>query len=190
MVLFHIVGVGASLQLRMFILDLVVGPAATDAELARKRMFSPAKTYASEPPPDKPLWSMGSSYILAVRLCILAASLPLEKQTCCRCQLCWLLNVMIPWLPEAVRAVAFAGQQHLHAPSPPFFDLSLSSPLPFQHVPAPRAKLFLRAVPPELSAHSPPFAWFPSLITAGHWCPNWQCLIVVNAAVSDAKNRR
>ena len=48
--LFHIVGVGASLQLGRFILDFGAGPAATDARLARKRIFSPAKTYASEPP--------------------------------------------------------------------------------------------------------------------------------------------
>ena len=57
---------------------------------------------------------------------------------------------MIPWLPEAVRAVAFAARQRLHARPPPFSDPS--SPLPFQHVPAP---LFLRAVPPELPAGSP-----------------------------------
>ena len=38
-------GVGASLQLGRFILDFGFG-----AGLARKRIFSPAKTYASEPP--------------------------------------------------------------------------------------------------------------------------------------------
>ena len=65
---------------------------------------------------------------------------------------------MIPWLPKAVRAVACAGRQRLHARPPPFLDPSLSSSLPFQHVPAPLAKLFLRAVPPELPASSPPFA--------------------------------
>ena len=62
---------------------------------------------------------------------------------------------MIPWLPEAVQAVAFAGRQRLHAQQPPFLDPSLSSSLPFQHVPA---SLFLRAVPPELPAGSPPSA--------------------------------
>ena len=62
---------------------------------------------------------------------------------------------MIPWLPEAVRAVAFAGRQRLYARPPPFLDPSLSS-LPFQHVLAPLAKLFLRAVPPELPVGSPP----------------------------------
>ena len=41
MVLFHIVGVGASLQLDIW--TLASGPAAIDAGLARKRMFSPAK---------------------------------------------------------------------------------------------------------------------------------------------------
>ena len=63
---------------------------------------------------------------------------------------------MIPWLPEAVRAVAFAGRHRFHDRQPPFLDPSLSSSLPFQHVLAPRAKLFLRAVPPGLSADSPP----------------------------------
>ena len=51
MVLFHIVGVGASLQMGSFILDF--GPASTDVVLARKRMFpraKPAKIYASESP--------------------------------------------------------------------------------------------------------------------------------------------
>ena len=48
MVLFHIVGVGASLQLGRFILVLGAGHAAIDAELARERMFSPAKTHTSE----------------------------------------------------------------------------------------------------------------------------------------------
>ena len=50
MVLFHIVGVGASLQLGRFILDFGRGPAATDAGLARKHVFLPANTYANEPP--------------------------------------------------------------------------------------------------------------------------------------------
>ena len=59
---------------------------------------------------------------------------------------------MIPWF-EAVRAVAFAGRQRLHARPPSVLDPSLSSPLPIQHVPAP-----LRAVPPELPARSPPSA--------------------------------
>ena len=49
MVLFNKVGVGASLQWGG--LSWTLGsPAATDAALARKRIFSPAKTYASEPP--------------------------------------------------------------------------------------------------------------------------------------------
>ena len=67
---------------------------------------------------------------------------------------------MIPWLPEAVRAVAFAGRQRLHARPPPNLDLSRSSPLPIQqgYVPAPRVQLFLRAVLPELPAGSPPSA--------------------------------
>ena len=65
---------------------------------------------------------------------------------------------MIPWLPEAVRAVRFAERQCLQARPPTFFIPSLSSPLPFQHVSAPRAKLFLWAVPPELSGGSPPSA--------------------------------
>ena len=60
---------------------------------------------------------------------------------------------MIPWLPEAVRAVAFAGRQRQHDRPPPVLDPSLSSSLPFQHVPAP-----LRAVHTELSAGSPPSA--------------------------------
>ena len=60
---------------------------------------------------------------------------------------------MILRLPEAVRAVAFARRQRLHARLLPFLDLSSS--LPFQHVPAP---LFLRVVPPELPAGSPPSA--------------------------------
>ena len=46
MVLFHIVGVGAILQLGKFILDFGRGA----CRHRRKRMFSPAKTYASEPP--------------------------------------------------------------------------------------------------------------------------------------------
>ena len=50
MVLFHIVIVGASLQLGRLSWTLASGPVAIDAGLARKRMFSPAKTYASEPP--------------------------------------------------------------------------------------------------------------------------------------------
>ena len=65
---------------------------------------------------------------------------------------------MIPWLPEAVRGVAFVGRLRLHARPPPVLDLSLSSSLPFQHVPAPLAKLFLWAVSPELPASSPPSA--------------------------------
>ena len=65
---------------------------------------------------------------------------------------------MIPWLPEAVRAVAFAGRQRLHARSPPFLDPLLYSSLPFQHVPALLAKLFLQAVPLEVPAGSPPSA--------------------------------
>ena len=85
---------------------------------------------------------MGSSYgyDLAVRLCVSAASLPLEKQTCRGCQLRRLVDVMIPWPPEAVLAVAFAGRQRLNALTPHFLDPSLSSPLPFQHVPAPAGK--------------------------------------------------
>ena len=46
-------GVGASLQFGMFILNFGRGPAATDVGLARKLMFplaKPAKAYASEPP--------------------------------------------------------------------------------------------------------------------------------------------
>ena len=50
MVLLHIVGVGASLQLERFILILGAGPAASDVGLARKRMFPPEKLYANEPP--------------------------------------------------------------------------------------------------------------------------------------------
>ena len=50
MVLFYIVGVGASLPLGRFILDFGRRPCRYDAELARKRMFSPAKTYASDTP--------------------------------------------------------------------------------------------------------------------------------------------
>ena len=65
---------------------------------------------------------------------------------------------MIPWLPEAVRAIAFAGRQRLNARPPPCLDPSLSSLLRFEHVPATRAKLFLRAVSPELSAGSHPSA--------------------------------
>ena len=65
---------------------------------------------------------------------------------------------MIPRAPEAVRAVVFAGRQRLQGRPPPVLDPSLSSPLPFQHVPAQLAKLFLRAVPPELPAGSPPSA--------------------------------
>ena len=105
---------------------------------------------------------MGSSYgyVLAVRLYVLAASLPFEEQTCRRCQLRRLVDVMIPCPPEAVQAVIFAWWQRLHARPPPFLDPSLSSPLHFQqdYIPAPRAKLFLRAVPPELAAGSPPSA--------------------------------
>ena len=61
---------------------------------------------------------------------------------------------------QAVVFVLLFGRQRLHARSPPFLNPSLSSPLPFQqdYVPAPRAKLFLRAVPPELPAGSPPSA--------------------------------
>ena len=47
---------------------------------------------------------------------------------------------MIPWPPEAVLAVAIAGRQRLNALTPHFLDPSLSSPLPFQHVPAPAGK--------------------------------------------------
>ena len=67
---------------------------------------------------------------------------------------------MIPWPPEAIPAVVFAGRQRLHARPPPCLDPSPFSPLPFQqeYVPAPRAKLFLQAVPPELPAGSPPSA--------------------------------
>ena len=50
MVLFHIVGLGASLHWGGLSSTMGEEPAATDAALARKRMFSPAKTYASEPP--------------------------------------------------------------------------------------------------------------------------------------------
>ena len=61
MVLFHILGVGTSLQLGGGVLSWTsgAGPAATDAGLARK----PAKIYASEPPARQatmihgiPLW--------------------------------------------------------------------------------------------------------------------------------------
>ena len=47
MVLLYIVGVGASFQLGRLILR---GACRHRRGLTRKRMFSPAKTYASEPP--------------------------------------------------------------------------------------------------------------------------------------------
>ena len=116
MVLFHIVGVGASLHLGRFILDFGCGACryrrgtGTQAHVSAGKARKDIRKWT--PPLDKPLWSMGSSYgyVLAVRLCILAASLPLEEQICGSCQLRWLVDVMIPWLPEAVRAVVFAGR--------------------------------------------------------------------------------
>ena len=50
MVLFYIVGSGRAFNWGRLSWTLGAGPAATDAGLARKRMFSPANTYVSEPP--------------------------------------------------------------------------------------------------------------------------------------------
>ena len=75
---------------------------------------------------------MGSSYgyVLAIPL-VVSDPLSLEESW----QMCRRLDIMIHWLPEAVRAVVF----ELPFRQTPFFDPSLSSPLPFQQdsVPAP-----------------------------------------------------
>ena len=49
MVLFHIVGVGASLQLGRFILDFGLGACHHRRRTGAQAHISPAKTYASEP---------------------------------------------------------------------------------------------------------------------------------------------
>ena len=50
MVLFYIVGSGQAFNWGGLSWTLGAGPAANDTGLARQHMFSPAKTYASEPP--------------------------------------------------------------------------------------------------------------------------------------------
>ena len=87
MVLFHIVGVGASLQLGRFILDFGHGACRHRCGTGAQAHVLACKdirkwTFRQTSPYDP--WD---PVRLGLRLCVLAASLPLEKQTCRRCQL-------------------------------------------------------------------------------------------------------
>ena len=137
------------------------GPAATDEGLACKRMFSPAKTYASDIHAGQAptihgiqLGSGRSSVHFGGFASFGEADVPSLSAALTGGHNDSLASRIIVHL--ACHTVAFAGSQRLHARSPPFLGPSLSSTLPFQHVPTPLAKLLLRAVPPELSAGSPP----------------------------------
>ena len=151
MVLFHIVGSGQAFN---WVSRTLASERATfDAGLARKRMFSPAKTYASEPPARQAPMIHGIQ-LGSGRSSVRFASFGEADVPSLSAALTGGRNDSLA--AEAVRAVAFAGRQRLYARPPPFVDPSSS--IPFQHVLAPLAKLFLRAVSPILPAGSPPSA--------------------------------
>ena len=121
MVLYHIVGVGASLHLGRLSWTLGAGPAATDVGLARKRMI--LEIYASEPPARQaPMFHGIQVWLYSGRLSVRSRSTSFRGADLPRRK-----DGMIPWLPEAVQAVVFAllfWRQRLHARQPLFLDSS------------------------------------------------------------------